>query len=632
MSKFHRAAAGVAAVALMALAACTDGERVTAPEPVFDVQQAPANSIFDGTNPVVEAQDLAAIQQVGCVGGEAVLLIQNNVPWFAPGNQHPLGANVTELLAQGKNFCMINSSQIGATNLAQFSEILISGAQNQTFYNDLFPGGVVHPAISAFVHGGGILSASLVDRASGPGNGGSWVNRAFVGGLRQVPTGSGNNNIVAAAHPIITDALPCLSGNCAPIVDAGIWNDLDGWGSSSHGYFTDLPAGTTTILDDGAGRPVFIEYQAGGGVVIASMTTTEWRYVGNFGSLPQNLKLLANDIAYQDFIAVLEVDIDIKPGSDPNSIKCDDDKGVIPVAILTTDQFDATSVDHTTVSFEGATETHVNRKTGLPRRHEEDVDGDGDIDLVFHFRLVDTRLTCSSTEGTLTGETFDGTPIGGTDATRMIPFDPPITVVPVTWSNTSPIPGEVVRMTAGAGFQFSQTSTVISATFPTLIDAIDPAGTYIDLVFPIGAGGFEVVSGVVPLADPQFLLTLPADNHINSVPATPEPFTGTDNPATAPVIALPTTPGTTVNIYDAGVFDATNGFFGFPTRWYNITVPATTTYTVTMEWAKPNGDDLGLYLLDLGQNILDAADAFGSGPGSQPEVLSGGTITLRAGN
>lgn len=210
---------------------------------------------------------------------------------------------------------------------------------------------------------------------------------------------------------------------------------------------------------------------------------------------------------------------------------------------------------------------------------------------------------------------------------------PAITEVPVTWSNTSPIPGEVVRMTAGAGFQFSATSTVVSSTFSTLVDAVDPAGAWVDVVFPIGGGGFEVVSGAVSTAAPQFPLTVPADNHINSVPATPEPFTGTDDPVTsAPVITLPTTPGTTVNIYDAGGLSAANGFFGFPTRWYNITVPATTTYTVTMEWSRPDGEDLGLYLLDLGQNILDAADNNGGGSGSQPETLGGGTITLTAGN
>lgn len=117
---------------------------------------------------------------------------------------------------------------------------------------------------------------------------------------------------------------------------------------------------------------------------------------------------------------VLEVDIDIKPGSDPNSINCNNEKGVIPVALLTTEDFDATTVDHTTVAFEGASETHVDRKTGDFRRHEEDVDEDGDTDLVFHFLFDDTNLTCQSTEATLIGETFDGLAIQGTDAVRMI--------------------------------------------------------------------------------------------------------------------------------------------------------------------------------------------------------------------
>jgi hypothetical protein len=114
------------------------------------------------------------------------------------------------------------------------------------------------------------------------------------------------------------------------------------------------------------------------------------------------------------------VEIDIKPGSDPNAINCNNERGVIPVAILTTPGFDATRVDHSTVSFEGASETHGNRKTGEPRRHQQDVDADGDTDLVFHFRLGDTGLTCNAAEGTLTGETFDGVAITGTDSVRMI--------------------------------------------------------------------------------------------------------------------------------------------------------------------------------------------------------------------
>ena len=91
------------------------------------------------------------------------------------------------------------------------------------------------------------------------------------------------------------------------------------------------------------------------------------------------------------------------------------------MAILTTDTFDARIVDHTTVIFEGARESHVDRRTGQPIRHEEDVDGDGDLDLMFHFRLSDTALTCSSIQATLTGSTFTGLPIQGTDSVRMVP-------------------------------------------------------------------------------------------------------------------------------------------------------------------------------------------------------------------
>ena len=117
---------------------------------------------------------------------------------------------------------------------------------------------------------------------------------------------------------------------------------------------------------------------------------------------------------------IIAVDIDIKPGSDPNSINCNNENESIAVAILTTDDFDATAVDHTTVTFEGASETHLDRRSGQPRLHEEDVDIDGDDDLVFHFRLGDTDLDCGSTDGTLTGETFDGQPFVGTDAVRTV--------------------------------------------------------------------------------------------------------------------------------------------------------------------------------------------------------------------
>ena len=119
---------------------------------------------------------------------------------------------------------------------------------------------------------------------------------------------------------------------------------------------------------------------------------------------------------------VVELTIDIKP----NSINCNGDQGGITVAVLTTEDVDATTVDHTTVVFEGARETHVDRRSGEPRRHEEDVDGDGDTDLVLHFRLGDTALTCDSTEGHLTGETLDGIVVEGRDDVTMTSKGPKV--------------------------------------------------------------------------------------------------------------------------------------------------------------------------------------------------------------
>jgi len=107
----------------------------------------------------------------------------------------------------------------------------------------------------------------------------------------------------------------------------------------------------------------------------------------------------------------VQVEIDIKPGSDPNSINLKS-KGVVPVAVLTTDGFDASTVDPDTVEFAGATPV---------RWTMADVDGDGDMDLLFHFKTQDLNLTQDSTEATLTGTTYGGDPIEATDTVNIVP-------------------------------------------------------------------------------------------------------------------------------------------------------------------------------------------------------------------
>lgn len=104
--------------------------------------------------------------------------------------------------------------------------------------------------------------------------------------------------------------------------------------------------------------------------------------------------------------------IDIKPGSDPNSINLKS-KGVVPVAVLTTDLFDAATVDPDTVQLEGV---------DAVKWTMDDVDGDGDLDLLLHFSTQELAvvLDAFSTEATLTGETNDGEAFSGMDSVRIV--------------------------------------------------------------------------------------------------------------------------------------------------------------------------------------------------------------------
>ncbi|MEN8130376.1 MAG: hypothetical protein ABFS45_09335 [Pseudomonadota bacterium] len=120
-------------------------------------------------------------------------------------------------------------------------------------------------------------------------------------------------------------------------------------------------------------------------------------------------------------IGPTSVSIDIKPGSDPNSIN-PRSKDVIPVAILTTNiadgdplDFDATQIDATTVRFgpNGAGIAHA-------QEHIEDVDDDGDSDLLLHFRTQAKGIACGDTTATLTGETFSGDAIAGSDSIKTV--------------------------------------------------------------------------------------------------------------------------------------------------------------------------------------------------------------------
>jgi hypothetical protein len=51
---------------------------------------------------------------------------------------------------------------------------------------------------------------------------------------------------------------------------------------------------------------------------------------------------------------------------------------------------------------------------------QEDVDNDGDMDLIFHFRTQNTDIMCGATAASLMGSTLSGQLIKGTDSVNTV--------------------------------------------------------------------------------------------------------------------------------------------------------------------------------------------------------------------
>lgn len=116
----------------------------------------------------------------------------------------------------------------------------------------------------------------------------------------------------------------------------------------------------------------------------------------------------------------LNVDIDIKPGSYPNSINVERSKGVIPVAIFGSDVLDVSYIDRTSLRFGPDDATPKHRSGG----HLDDINNDGYMDLVSHYPVQDTGLVPGDASACVRGMLMSGVDaFVGCDSVRTVPVN-----------------------------------------------------------------------------------------------------------------------------------------------------------------------------------------------------------------
>lgn len=112
---------------------------------------------------------------------------------------------------------------------------------------------------------------------------------------------------------------------------------------------------------------------------------------------------------------VLPADIDVKPGSAENPIQLDS-RGVVPVVLYGGPDIDVGAIDRATLAF-GPGRAPLAHSGGP---HRVDHNGDGDLDLLLHYRVADAKLTAEDAQacvyGTVAGRQFEGC-----DAVRPVP-------------------------------------------------------------------------------------------------------------------------------------------------------------------------------------------------------------------
>jgi hypothetical protein len=216
-----------------------------------------------------------------------------------------------------------------------------------------------------------------------------------------------------ASHPIAVDADGSIAHH---FIDLQCVDDCTVVGLLNDGKVFDV-----WISYDGATLQVRLEKELGvGGVWTLSYPID---IDGILGGEPAYVGFSAGTSSYSNYYQMPDIlswefpqmEIDVQPDSDENAVNLGS-KGVVPVAFITTDDFDALELDASTIAFgpAGTPIAHV-------RAHVEDVDGDGDMDLLAHFRIELAGIGATDHEVCVTARTLAGAAYRACDNVTIVP-------------------------------------------------------------------------------------------------------------------------------------------------------------------------------------------------------------------
>lgn len=143
---------------------------------------------------------------------------------------------------------------------------------------------------------------------------------------------------------------------------------------------------------------------------------------GSGDAVSANVEFVPFRVARAPACSVVDVIIDIKPNNKRNPIN-PRSRGKIPVAILSSNTAAGEGLDFDALQVDPASARLGPEGAAAVRYRVNDVDHDGDADLLLLFKTLKTGVACGDTEAAVTGETFSGQAIIGTDTIRTVGCD-----------------------------------------------------------------------------------------------------------------------------------------------------------------------------------------------------------------